>query len=178
MRLGNPYFLEVRSNKFKIMKKILDVNDAIKTAEDLRNKKKSIVVVGGFFDILHLGHIKFLEKSKKHGDYLFVLLEDDIKARKEKGENRPIHSQKNRAKILSSIQDVDYVVLLKNMINNEMYDRIMVRIQPTIIATTYGDPYVDHKKRQAKLVQGKVIYATKRIHNHSTTEYIKLINVN
>ncbi len=159
------------------MRKILNIKEAIGIARKIKKQNKTIVVVGGIFDILHLGHIKFLEKSKKYGDYLFVLLEDDAKAKKEKGKNRPIHSQKDRAKILSSFQSVDYVVMLKNMTSNELYDKIMVKIMPAIIATTYGDPYVVHKKRQAKLVHGKVVYVIKRIYNQSTTKYIKLINI-
>lgn len=159
------------------MKKILNIKEAISIAKKIKTQGKTIVVVGGFFDILHLGHIKFLEKSRKYGDYLFVLLEEDKNAR-EKGKNRPINSQKDRAKILSVLQSIDYIVLLKNMANDEMYDKIIVKIMPAIIATTYGDPYLNHKKRQAKLIKGKVVYSTKRVYNHSTTKYIKLININ
>lgn len=159
------------------MNKIITIKQAIKISKKIKNQGKTIVLVGGFFDILHLGHIKFLENSKKHGDYLFLLLEDDTKARKEKGKGRPINSQKERAKILSVLQSVDYIIMLKNMTNNRLYDKIMAQIQPTIIATTYGDPYVGHKKRQAKLIQGKVVYVIKRVGRHSTTKYIKLINI-
>lgn len=159
------------------MNKIVGINEAIKIANKLKKQNKTIVVVGGFFDILHLGHIKFLEKSKKYADVLFVLLEDDGNA-KEKGKKMPINSQRLRAKILSSLQSVDCVIMLKNMTNNLSYDKLMVEIHPTIIATTYGDPYVIHKKRQAKLIQGRVVYAIKRINNHSTTKYAKLINLN
>ena len=86
------------------MKKILSVNQAVKISKELKSQKKTIVIVGGIFDILHSGHIKFLKKSKEYGNYLFVLLEDDIKAKKEKGDKRPINSQKDRAKVLSTIQ--------------------------------------------------------------------------
>jgi rfaE bifunctional protein nucleotidyltransferase chain/domain len=160
------------------MNKIVEIDEAIKIANKLRKQKKTIVVVGGIFDILHLGHIKFLKKAKKYGDYLFVLLEENNKATKEKGKTRPINSQLDRAKILSSIKNVSYVVMLRNMTNNQLYDRLMVEIHPDIIATTYGDPYVIHKKRQAKLIQGKIVYVTKRIPDYSTTKYIRLINLN
>lgn len=155
--------------------KILNIKDAIKVSQQLRKQNKSIVLVGGFFDILHLGHIKFLENSKKYGDYLFLLLEDDTKARKEKGKGRPIHSQKDRAKILSSLRSVDYIVLLTNMTNNIRYDKIIVQIRPNVIAATYGDPYAEHKKRQAKLINGRVKYVIERINKHSTSKYLKLI---
>jgi len=157
------------------MKKTLSIKDAVNTSQQLRKQNKSIVVAGGIFDILHLGHIKFLEEAKKYGNYLFVLLEEDSKAKKEKGNKRPLNSQKDRAKILSTLQSIDYIVMLKNMTNNKLYDRLMVELQPNIIATTHGDPYVKHKKRQARLTQSKVIYVIKKIIDHSTTKYAKLI---
>jgi rfaE bifunctional protein nucleotidyltransferase chain/domain len=158
------------------MKKILTVREAIKIAKKLRDNNKTVVVAGGFFDILHLGHIKFLEKSKKYGDYLFVLLEEDNKATREKGERRPINSQKIRAKILAGIQCVDYILKLKNMTNNDHYDKIMVEMRPNVISTTYGDPHVNHKKRQAELIHAKLVYAIKKIGNYSTTKYTNYIN--
>ena len=160
------------------MNKILTIQKGIETAHKLREQDKTIAVAGGFFDILHLGHIKFLEKAKKYADFLFILLEEDGKATKEKGKERPLNSQKDRARILSAVQSVDYVIMLKNMTNNKLYDKLMIEIQPNVIATTYGDPHVIHKKRQAKLVQGKVVYAIKKINGHSTTKYIKLIDMN
>ena len=158
------------------MRKILNVKEAIRIAKKLRSKNKTIVLAGGFFDILHLGHIKFLEKAKKYGDYLFLLLEDDKKAKEEKGEKRPINLQKDRAKILSALQSVDYIAMLNNMTNNDCYDKIITQIAPGIIAATNPDPYINHKKRQAKLVQGKVVYVIRRIRNYSTTKLSKQIS--
>lgn len=160
------------------MNKILEIDEAIEVTNKLRQQNKTIVVVGGFFDILHPGHLKFLEESKKCANVLFVLLEEDSKATQEKGERRPVNLQENRAKILSTLQNVDYVIMLKNMTSNEVYDKLMIKIQPNIIATTYGDPYVGHKERQARLVQAKVVYVTRRISDHSTTKYIGLIEKN
>ncbi len=155
------------------MNKIITIEQAIKISKKIKAADKTIVLAGGFFDILHIGHIKFLENSKKHGDYLFVLLEDDCKARKVKGANRPINSQKNRAKILSTLGSVDYVVLLKKMTNNVKYDRLITQMAPSILTTTYGDPYIKHKRRQAKLINGKIVYVIKRIYDHSTTQLVK-----
>jgi len=157
------------------MNKILSIQQGIKAAQELKKQNKTIVVAGGFFDILHLGHIKFLKEAKKYGDYLFVLLEEDVKATYEKGKIRPINPQRTRAEILSALESIDYIIMLRNMTNDRIYDKIMVGIRPDIIATTHKDPYVKHKIRQAKLVQGKVVYVIKRIEDRSTTRYIKLI---
>jgi len=156
------------------MNKILTIQQGIKAARKLKKQNKTIIIAGGFFDILHPGHIKFLEAAKKYGDYLFILLEEDTKALK-KGKGRPVNSQENRAKILSAVQNVDCIVLLKNMTNNQTYDKIIVEIHPDVIAVTFGDPNLKHKQRQAKLVQGKVVNVIRRIDNRSTTKYINLI---
>lgn len=163
----------------QMRKKILSIKETIKISQEIRKINKSIVLVGGVFDILHTGHIKFLENAKKLGDFLFVLLEDDKASTKIKGKNRPINNQRERAIILSSLKNVDFVILLKKMTNNDNYDSIISQILPTVIATTYPDPAIKHKIRQAKLVNGKVAYAINRIYKYSTTKLANLIkNVN
>src|SRR3990172_9001991 len=67
---------------------------AIKIAEELNQKGKRIVLVGGCFDIIHKGHILFLKKAKDEGDFLFVFLESDKKVRELKGYGRPINQIK------------------------------------------------------------------------------------
>ena len=62
-----------------------------------------IVLAGGCFDLLHIGHIIFIEEANKHGDCLILMLESDETITKNKGNNRPINSQEDRAKILSAL---------------------------------------------------------------------------
>ena len=112
--------------------------------------KKYLVLVGGCFDVLHPGHIIFLEKARKAGDKLVVLLESDQKIRKLKGEGRPVHTQKERAKILSALESVDSVVCLPYMEDDFEYDEIILKNNPDIIAATRGDESIEHKKRAAK----------------------------
>lgn len=152
------------------MNKILKVKDAIKIAKKIREQNKSIVLVGGCFDILHVGHIKFLENSKKRGDVLFVLLESDTKVRKLKGNNRPINNQQKRALVLSAISYVDFVVILPDLKTDSEYDDVITKIHPDIIATTINDPNIIHKKRQANLIKAKVLSVTKRISDQSTSK--------
>src|SRR3989344_4137326 len=128
------------------MSKILKVQEAIEVAKKLREQNKSIVLAGGVFDILHVGHVKFLQKAKEKGDQLFVLVESDGNVRRIKGKNRPINNQKNRAVILSSLIYVDYVILLPNLKTDTDYDKLVFQIQPSVIATTAKDPNILHKK--------------------------------
>ncbi len=157
------------------MNKILKVNEVIKVAKQLREQGKSIVLVGGCFDILHAGHVTFLEHAKQQGDFLVVLLESDETIQSTKGENRPIHTQIDRAKVLAALRVVDYIVLLKVLKTDRAYDNLLCKIKPTIIATTKGDPNRTHKERQAKLINAKVSDVMERIENTSTTKLAKLL---
>lgn len=158
------------------MKKILNIGEAVEIAKELRNKGKSIILSGGCFDILHIGHLIFLENAKKQGDVLFVLLESDAAIKKLKGKNRPINTQKDRASLLEALKIVDYVILLPNLIANEKYDEIITQIKPSIIAVTKGDPSIHHKERQAKKVNGKIVVVTEMIQDQSTTRLAELIS--
>lgn len=160
------------------MKKIIDIKTADKIATDLKKQSKTIVVTGGCFDILHIGHIKLLKESKKQGDYLFVLLENDITVKKIKGDMRPINSQEERAEILSELKSVDYVVKLDEMKSDKDYDEAVNKLMPDIITTTYGDPQGIHNKRQAKKVGAKVVFVINRIKNRSTTKLAEIIEEN
>lgn len=156
------------------MTKIHSLQATIKLARKFHTMGKKIVLAGGCFDLLHVGHISFFEQAKKQGDLLFLLVESDATVRNLKGPNRPIHTQSDRAKMLAALEAVDSVCLLPPMHTNKAYDKLVLAIKPAIIATTSGDLYHDHKKRQAKLVDGKVI-TIKRILPHSTTNLAKQI---
>ena len=158
------------------MNKIFSTGQAIKESEKIRNTGKRIVLVGGCFDVLHIGHIDFLNEAKKRGDILFVLLESDEIIRKIKGNNRPINTQVDRARILSALLSVDYVIILPQFTKDKEYDDIVTRIKPDIIATTEGDKNREHKERQAKLTGAKVVDVVKNISNQSTTKLIKLLS--
>ncbi|MBI2020497.1 adenylyltransferase/cytidyltransferase family protein [Candidatus Daviesbacteria bacterium] len=133
---------------------------------------KKVVLVGGCFDILHPGHIIFLEKAKAAGDSLVVLLESDQKVKELKGQGRPIHTQKERAKLLQALRSVDQVVMLPYLDNEEDYDEIVAKIKPHIIAATYGDTNIHHYQRAAKLIDAKLRYVTKMVGNYSSSRIL------
>jgi FAD synthetase len=156
------------------MAKIIDSHKAIEISKKLKNHKK-IVLCGGCFDILHKGHIEFLEEAKKRGDTLFVLLESDESVRKLKGKDRPVNKQEKRALVLSSVESIDYVVPISLLKHDKDYDDLIIKINPDIIATTQNDPGKHHKIRQAKLINARVLDVIKKIKGESTTELTKLI---
>ena len=104
--------------------------------EDLKGllnnlKGKKIVFTNGCFDILHIGHVEYLKKSKEFGDILIVGLNSDSSVKKLKGENRPINNEMDRAGVLDELKSVDYVVIfeedspvdLLNIIKPDIYTK-------------------------------------------------------
>ena len=88
--------------------------DEIKTlSSKLHSQGKKIVFTNGCFDILHVGHVKYLEVAKSYGDVLILGLNADSSVKKLKGPTRPINTQDDRAYILASLESVDYVVIFE-----------------------------------------------------------------
>lgn len=146
--------------KEKIVK-LKDINKILK----LKGKK---VLVGGCFDLLHIGHVRLLKEAKKRGDLLIVALESDkhIKVRKKK---TSLHTQGERAEILASLQYVDSVIVLPYLASYNEYLELVRRIAPQIIAVTAGDPQYKNKLRQAQAVGATVKVVTPHITGKTTT---------
>ena len=79
----------------------------------LRQEGKTIVTTNGCFDILHVGHVRYLQKTKALADYSIVMLNSDKSVKMIKGEDRPINNEQDRAELLSALSCVDYVVLFE-----------------------------------------------------------------
>lgn len=157
------------------IKKILSITQAVKLSKKLQIQGKKIVLAGGCFDILHLGHVLFLEKAKKKGDIAFVWIEHDQAITQRKGTLRPIHTQEERAQVIAALACVDYVILLAYFTKNEQYDALVKNMKPAIIATTAGDSEIFHKKRSAKAIGAKVVQVTKKINGKSTSRLAELV---
>ncbi len=156
------------------MNKIIKQEDIGALVTKLKKSRKSIVLGGGCFDILHPGHIKFLEEAKKTGDVLLILLESDQNVKWRKGKNRPINNQKNRSIVLSTLASVDFIIPLTEMTKDEEYDKLIVQIKPDVISITYGDPNIAKRQSQAKMV-GANLAVIDRIKTKQTSELIKSI---
>ena len=94
--------------------------DKIKTLDGLkdilsalRKGQKRIVFTNGCFDILHVGHVTYLEEAKKQGDILVVAVNSDDSLKRLKGKGRPVVNQNDRMKMLAALESVDYVIIFK-----------------------------------------------------------------
>ena len=94
------------------------------------NKNKKIVFTNGCFDILHVGHIRYLEAARVHGDALVVALNSDVSVRKFKGPRRPINNERDRAEILAALSFVDYILIFRS----PSPLRVFQRFKPAIYA--------------------------------------------
>lgn len=91
------------------MTKIKSLHEIQNISEQLRNDDKKIVTTNGVFDILHVGHIKYLKEAKNLGDILIVGVNSDESVKSFKNDKRPINILEDRMKILESLEFVDYV---------------------------------------------------------------------
>ncbi len=90
----------------------------------IHHSGKTVVTTNGCFDILHVGHIRYLEKTKSFADYSIVLLNSDKSVRSIKGPSRPVNNENDRAEILSALRYVDYVVLFDEDSPKDLLDEI------------------------------------------------------
>jgi D-glycero-beta-D-manno-heptose 1-phosphate adenylyltransferase len=96
-------------------KKILDAKELGKISERLRETGKKLVVTNGCFDLLHVGHVRYLQAARALGDALAVGLNGDDSVRALKGNNRPINRAADRAEVLAALECVDYVAVFPEM---------------------------------------------------------------
>lgn len=92
---------------------LLDREKLGEIVEELKKQGKTIVFTNGCFDILHVGHLKYLNESKRQGDILIVGVNSDSSVKKLKGETRPINNQFDRAEILGGLKAVDFTTIFE-----------------------------------------------------------------
>ena len=127
--LDEIYEYESSLNKSNSSSHIKSFEEIEILAKKLHDKGKKIIFTNGCFDILHAGHVKYLEEAKSYGDILILGLNADSSVRKLKGPTRPINNQDDRAYILASLESVDYVVIFEE---ETPYELIKL-IQPHVL---------------------------------------------
>lgn len=149
-------------------RKVISLKNIKSIISKLKGKK---VLAGGCFDILHIGHIKFLKAAKAQGDILIIALESDEFIKKNK-KRKPYHSQQDRAEILSSLEFTDIIILLPFFKSHQDYHQLVKIIQPTVIAVTKGDPKIVCKEKQATTIGAKVITVNSLIKGYCSSLFI------
>ena len=159
-----------------MMNKIYCFEDIDNLLSAIKKNCKSIVLIGGCFDILHVGHIKFLTAVKKSQSCLIIILENDAKVKKLKGATRPFFSQLERAEVLASLSVVDYILLLGDMSKDHDYQELVIELSPNFIGVTENDPLLKIKKALADRVGAEIIMIHK-VEMRSTSRIAKLLDI-
>ncbi len=139
------------------MEKIIPLRRVINLSKQLKQKGKTVGLVLGSFDILHMGHINLFRFAKKHADILIVGLDNDKTIRKTKGKRRPVNNFKRRSEMLSEICLVDYIFQIKKIYKSGDQDsqkhigKLLGEINPThIFTSTKCDELWEERKRLAE----------------------------
>ena len=154
------------------MGQVLRRENVAKFVENLHRSGKTVVVTNGCFDILHVGHVRYLQKTKTFGHYLIVLLNSDKSVRAIKGENRPINNENDRAEILCALSCVDYVVMFDETSPRNLLDEI----KPDVY--TKGADYTMETLPEADIMRknGTRVEFIEFVEGKSTTGIINKVN--
>ena len=110
--------------------KILSIDMLAEVSARFRGEGKRLVVTNGCFDLLHLGHVRYLQAARALGDALAVAVNGDDSVRALKGEGRPLNNENDRAEVLAALECVDYVAVFQEVRATEF----LTRVRPAIYA--------------------------------------------
>ena len=151
-------------------KKIITCAQALQEVSMWRLLEEKIVLTNGCFDILHLGHISYLEQARNLGKHLIVGLNSDSSVKRLKGESRPIFSEMARARVLAALECVDRVVIFEE----DTADNLLKTLQPAIY--TKGGDYRPETLPEFQTVQayGGEVKILPFVEGYSSTKAIEL----
>ncbi len=130
------------------MKKLYTLSQLTRIIQEHKKRGQKVVLANGCFDLIHVGHIRYLKESKKKGDILVLALNSDSSIRKLKGEGRPILNQKERADIASSFYFIDYITFF----DEPNVEKVLLALKPDIHAK--GSDYTEETVPEKETVKG------------------------
>lgn len=136
-----------------------------------KHSGKRIVLAGGTFDLLHKGHVKFLEKVKNQGDITVVAVCSDERVKFKKGPNRPIISEKERVFLVDSLKGVDYTMVLPKPFESKIVRirPVLKHLNPEVLVSIEKDWELHRKELESFGTQLKIV---PRLKNFSTSKII------
>ncbi|MGB2697212.1 MAG: D-glycero-beta-D-manno-heptose 1-phosphate adenylyltransferase [Candidatus Zixiibacteriota bacterium] len=153
------------------MRKVVNINELVGIREKVKKEGGKVVFTNGCFDILHRGHVDYLEKAKKLGDILIVGLNSDESVKKIKGKKRPIVPQDDRVMVLSALGCVDYVCIFDQETPGELIEKII----PDVLVK--GGDWEKENIVGRKIVEenGGEVFAIPEVEGKSTQKIIQTI---
>jgi len=151
---------------------ICSLEDFITLRSGLKKKGAKVVFTNGCFDILHRGHVEYLNQAKALGDFLIIGLNSDSSVKKLKGDSRPVNTENDRAYILSNLFAVDCVVIF----TEETPYEIISKILPDVLVKGGDWKAEDIVGSDVVIKNGGMVKSLKYVNNYSTTGLINKIS--
>ena len=148
------------------------LKDNIEIINIIKAERKKIVFTNGCFDLLHVGHIRYLAQAKKLGDFLIIGLNSDSSVKELKGEDRPINSFEDRANLLSAIESVDLVIMFEEQTPKNLIKDIV----PDILVKGGDYNIEDIVGYQTVMQNGGQVKTLSFYDGYSSSNYINKIN--
>src|SRR5256714_3190538 len=151
--------------------KILTHDELINERARLRGAGKTLVFTNGVFDILHVGHVRYLAEARALGDALVIAINSDRSVRELKGSDRPLTKENARAEILAALRAVDYVTIFDDVSPRSLIARLL----PDVLVKG-GDYTLDqiHGREEVEAAGGRVV-SLPFVEDVSTSEILKRI---
>jgi D-beta-D-heptose 7-phosphate kinase/D-beta-D-heptose 1-phosphate adenosyltransferase len=151
-----------------MIEKILGLEAMLAERERLRRQGQQLVFTNGVFDLIHVGHVRYLTAARELGDCLLVAINSDRTVRQLKGESRPIFNERERAEILAAFRVVDYVTVFDDVSPRSLISTLL----PDVLVKG-GDYGLDqiHGREEVEAAGGKVI-SLPFVEGSSTTSII------
>ena len=153
------------------MDRVLDAAALESFVRDARAAGRRIVFTNGVFDILHPGHLRYLQAARRHGDRLVVGLNSDASVRRNKGPSRPINPEHERAEVLAALDCVDAV----SIFDDETPADIIRRVQPDVLVKGADWPADQIVGRDTVESRGGRVILEPVEHGYSTTAIIERV---
>ena len=147
------------------------LKDNIEIINRIKAERKKIIFTNGCFDLLHVGHVRYLAQAKKLGDFLIIGLNSDSSVKELKGEDRPINSFEDRATLLSAIESVDSVI----MFEEQTPENLIKDIVPDILVKGGDYNIEDIVGYQTVMQNGGQVKTLSFYDGYSSTNYINKI---
>lgn len=152
-------------NKLKTLDELKEI------VSELKKQDKKIVFTNGCFDLLHIGHVKYLQEAKTYGDVLIVAINSDNSVKAIKGDVRPLTPQEERAYILSALSCVDYVLIFEETEPVKVISELM----PDVLIKGGDYQLNEIKGREIVTSAGGKVLTVPEIKGKSTTKLIQTI---
>lgn len=156
------------------MKKIVTRDELLIERQRLRTEGKKLVFTNGVFDILHVGHVRYLQQARNLGDALVVAVNSDRSVRELKGESRPLMNESDRAEILAALECVDLVTIFDDISPRSLIAELL----PDVLVKG-GDYALDqiHGREEVEAAGGRVV-SLPFVEGVSTTAIIERLKPN